>query len=66
MVQPRLRPGLLTGPVRRNNKPSLCHPAHISIHTGQNLRWDPDDEKFLDNDAANEYLDKPIHAPLKA
>jgi predicted dehydrogenase len=34
--------------------------GHIAIHTGQPLRWDPDKEVFLDNDAANQYLDKPI------
>jgi predicted dehydrogenase len=42
---------------------SLCHLGHIAIHLGQKLRWDPEKERFLDNDAANAYLDKPIHAP---
>ena len=33
---------------------SVCHLAHISIMLGgQALRWDPDAEKFIDNDAAN-------------
>jgi len=45
---------------------SLCHLGHIAVHSGQKLKWDPDNEKFLDNDAANQYLDKPIHAPPKA
>ena len=33
---------------------SLCHLANISIKLGgQKLRWDPDKEEFIDNDAAN-------------
>ena len=33
---------------------SACHLAHISIMLGgQKLRWDPDAEQFIDNDAAN-------------
>ena len=33
---------------------TACHLAHISIQLGgQKLRWDPDDEQFVDNDAAN-------------
>jgi myo-inositol 2-dehydrogenase/D-chiro-inositol 1-dehydrogenase len=42
---------------------SLCHLGHIAVHLGQKLRWDPDAERFLDNDAANAFVDKPIHAP---
>lgn len=33
---------------------TVCHLAHISIMLGgQTLRWDPDAEQFIDNDAAN-------------
>jgi myo-inositol 2-dehydrogenase / D-chiro-inositol 1-dehydrogenase len=33
---------------------TACHLAHISIQLGgQKLRWDPDAEQFIDNDAAN-------------
>jgi len=45
---------------------SLCHLGHIAIHLGERLKWDPDKERFIDNDAANAYLDKPIHAPPRA
>lgn len=45
---------------------SLCHLGHIAIHMDQKLKWDPDKECFIGNDAANEYLDKPIHAPPRA
>ena len=40
---------------------SLCHLGHIAIHLGQKLRWDARQERFLDNDKANTYLDRPIH-----
>jgi len=42
---------------------SLCHLGHIAIQLGQKLKWDSDKERFLDNDAANAMIDKPIHAP---
>jgi predicted dehydrogenase len=40
--------------------------GHISVHTGQRLRWDPHKEVFLDNEDANQYLDKPIQQPRYA
>ena len=42
---------------------SFCHLGHIAIHLGQKLQWDPQQETFPGNDAANAYLDKPIHVP---
>ncbi len=39
---------------------SLCQLGHIAIHLGQKLHWDPELERFIDNDAANRYLDQPI------
>jgi len=42
---------------------SLCHLGHIAIHLGQKLRWDPDKEIFIGNEAADAYLQRPIHAP---
>ena len=45
---------------------SLCHLGHIAIHTGRKLQWDPKREHFVDDDGANEYLNKPIHAPRHA
>ena len=41
---------------------SLCHLGHIAIRLGQTLKWDPQQEQFAGNDAANEYLDKPMPA----
>ena len=45
---------------------SLCHLGHIAIHTGRKLTWEPEQERFVGDDPANAYLDKPIHAPPKA
>ena len=42
---------------------SLCHLGHIAILLGEELEWDPEKERFADNDAANELVDKPIHQP---
>jgi myo-inositol 2-dehydrogenase/D-chiro-inositol 1-dehydrogenase len=41
---------------------SLGHLGQIAIVTGKRLRWDPEQEKFQDNDAANAMIEKPIHA----
>ena len=43
---------------------SLCHLGHIAIQVGQKLKWDPQAERFIDNDAANEFIDKPIHSSV--
>jgi hypothetical protein len=42
---------------------SLGHLGQIAIQLGQKLKWDPDQERFLNSDAANALIDKPIHAP---
>ncbi|TWU35924.1 Gfo/Idh/MocA family protein [Novipirellula artificiosorum] len=43
---------------------TLGHLGHIAIHTGRKLQWDPVKEVFVDDDGANQYLDKPIqHRP---
>jgi predicted dehydrogenase len=39
---------------------SLCHLGHIAIHTQSKLAWDPEKERFTNNDAANAYIAKPI------
>jgi len=44
---------------------SLCHLGHIAIQAGEKLKWDPDKERFVDNDAANALLEKPIHRPAE-
>jgi len=42
---------------------SLCLLGHIAIQIGKKLRWDPDKERFVNNNAANELIDKPIRRP---
>ncbi|MEX0612270.1 MAG: Gfo/Idh/MocA family oxidoreductase, partial [Pirellulales bacterium] len=37
--------------------------GNICIYLGESLRWDPRQERFLNNDKANELLDKPICKP---
>jgi myo-inositol 2-dehydrogenase / D-chiro-inositol 1-dehydrogenase len=44
---------------------SLCHLGHIAIQLGEKLNWDPEKERFINNDAANGMIDKPIHAPRR-
>lgn len=44
---------------------TLCHLAQIAIDTGAKLRWNPDTERFVGNDDANELLDRPHRAPWK-
>ncbi|MHC4176324.1 MAG: Gfo/Idh/MocA family protein [Planctomycetota bacterium] len=42
---------------------SLCHLGHIAIQVGQELKWDPEKERFANNDAANRWVDEPIRTP---
>lgn len=42
---------------------SLCHLGHIAVHTGRRLEWDPSRERFRNDPAADEYINKPIGAP---
>jgi hypothetical protein len=46
---------------------TLCHLAHIAIKLGGiKLRWDPETERFPDNEAANQLLARPaLRAPWK-
>jgi myo-inositol 2-dehydrogenase / D-chiro-inositol 1-dehydrogenase len=37
---------------------SLCHLANISMRLGRPLRWDPDEETFVDDAAANTWLSR--------
>jgi len=44
---------------------SLCQIGHIAIQLGRKLRWDPDDEKFINDDAANRLLSRPMRSPWR-
>jgi len=41
----------------------LCHISEIAIRLEQKLRWDPQAEKFIDNEAANRRLSRPMRSP---
>ncbi len=45
---------------------SLCHLGHIAIQVGEKLQWDPQAERFVNNDEANRFLNGPILAPRRA
>ena len=45
---------------------SLGHLGHIAIQIGGRLEWDPVQERFRGNDAANAMIGKPIHAPRRS
>jgi predicted dehydrogenase len=38
---------------------SVCHLANIARTVGRPLRWDPTREQFIDDEAANQYLNRP-------
>lgn len=42
---------------------SVCLLTHVSMKLGRKLSWDPDKEKFLNDDEANKMLSRPQRAP---
>jgi predicted dehydrogenase len=44
---------------------SLCQIGHIAIQLGRKLRWNPDAEKFINDDAANRLLSRPMRSPWR-
>ncbi|MCC6782742.1 MAG: Gfo/Idh/MocA family oxidoreductase [Planctomycetes bacterium] len=42
---------------------TVCVITHIAMQLGRKLRWDPQAERFLDDDAANALLDYPHREP---
>jgi len=42
---------------------SVCHIGNISMRLGRPLKWDPVQEKFVDDEQANAMLHKPMRAP---
>jgi predicted dehydrogenase len=41
----------------------VCQQAYIALKTGQKLYWDNENEKFINNDAANKMLSRPMRSP---
>jgi predicted dehydrogenase len=44
---------------------SLGHLGQIAIQLGTKLQWDPERERFLNNEAANAMIDRPVHSPKR-
>ena len=42
---------------------SLCHLGHIAIQVGHKLAWDPQAERFTNDEAANRLLGRPMRSP---
>lgn len=41
----------------------VCQQAEISLRLGKKLRWDNENERFIDNEEANRLLSSPMRAP---
>lgn len=44
---------------------TLAHLGNIAMRLGRDLKWDPDRERFVGDDDANEYLHRPLRKPWK-
>jgi myo-inositol 2-dehydrogenase/D-chiro-inositol 1-dehydrogenase len=42
---------------------SLCQLGHIAIQVGHQLQWDPQAERFTNDDTANRLLTRPLRSP---
>lgn len=42
---------------------SLVNMAKIAVRLGRNLKFDPDKQRFINDDGANHYVDEPMRAP---
>ncbi len=42
---------------------TICHIGNISIRLGRPLKWDPEKEMFVGDEAANQMLRRPMRAP---
>ncbi|HVV72542.1 MAG TPA: Gfo/Idh/MocA family oxidoreductase [Verrucomicrobiae bacterium] len=44
---------------------TVCHLANLSIRLGRKLKWDPEAERFQNDDEANAMLSRPMRSPWK-
>ncbi len=44
---------------------TIAHLGNISLRLGRDLKWDPAAERFIDDDAANAMLSRPMREPWK-
>ncbi len=42
---------------------TVCHLGNIAVRVGRPLEWNPDTEQFVNDEAANRWLAKPMRAP---
>ena len=45
---------------------SLGHLTIIAYKMGQSLKWNPEQEQFIDNETANRLLTRPMRGPWRA
>ncbi len=48
--------------VSQHRSATTCHLGNIAMHLGRPLRWDPERERFVDDDEANRWLSRPQRA----
>jgi hypothetical protein len=44
---------------------SLCQLGHIAIQVGRRLQWNPETERFLNDETANRLLGRPMRSPWR-
>jgi hypothetical protein len=44
---------------------SVCHLGNIAMLLGRKLKWDPKEERFIDDDEANRMLTRAMRAPWR-
>ncbi len=44
---------------------TVCHLANISLKLGRKLKWDPEAQRFENDDSANAMLTRPMRSPWK-
>ncbi|MBI4658237.1 MAG: Gfo/Idh/MocA family oxidoreductase [Verrucomicrobia bacterium] len=44
---------------------TIAHIGHIAMRLGRKLTWDPEKERFADDQSANQMLSRPMRAPWK-
>jgi len=49
--------------VGQHRSVSVCHLGNISMRLGRKLKWDPEEERFVDDDEANTWLSRPQRKP---
>jgi predicted dehydrogenase len=62
-VKTRQQPICPIGPAVRSD--TICHLDDIAIRTGRKLHWDPKAEQFVNDDAANRLLTRPMRSPWR-